>query len=123
MDPRIHHLQQTGNLQPLHHREKVSKTGTSFKEVLNEVQQLKISKHAEQRIKSRGITITDEQWRGITNKINEAKTKGIKDPLVVLDQAALVVSAKNNTVVTAMDRKEATSQIFTNIDGTILIEG
>lgn len=54
--------------------------------------------------------------------MNEAKQKGVRDSVVILNDAALLVSAKNNTVVTAMDREEATEKVFTNIDGTILID-
>lgn len=46
---------------------------------------------------------------------------GVKESLVLLNDAALIVSAKNNTVITAMNRKEATEQIFTNINGTIIM--
>ena len=52
----------------------------------------------------------------------EAKKLGVKESLVLLDDAALIVSAKNQTVITAMDRKEAMSQIFTNINGTIVMD-
>lgn len=38
-----------------------------------------------------------------------------------MDQAALIVSAKNGTVITAMERDEAKEQLFTNIDGTIVL--
>ncbi|MCT8139826.1 flagellar protein [Anaerobacillus sp. CMMVII] len=99
---------------------------TSFKELLNsEIQDkldLKVSKHAEKRLHDRGITIDDNKWAQISMKIQEAKQKGVKDSLVVLKNATLVVSAKNNTVITALDREEASMQIFTNINGTIIIE-
>ena len=37
---------------------------------------------------------------------------GVNESLVLLKDAALIVSAKNNTVITAMDRNEAA---YTNI--------
>lgn len=83
--------------------------------------ELKISKHASERLTERNIHISDTEWTHITEKVNEAKMKGIKDSLVLLDQAALIVSAKNSTVITAMDRMEAKDQLFTNIDGTIVL--
>ena len=83
---------------------------------------LKISKHARNRIIQRKIAIDDLRWAEITEKVDEAKRMGVTDSLVLLDDAALIVSAKNKTVITAMDRKEARSQIFTNINGTIIIE-
>ena len=83
--------------------------------------ELKISKHASERLAERNIHISDAEWAHVTEKVNEAKMKGIKESLVLMDQAALIVSAKNSTVITAMDRMEAKDQLFTNIDGTIVL--
>lgn len=83
---------------------------------------LTVSKHAKQRLEQRGIHISAERWKQIEEKVKEAKEMGVKESLVLLDNAALVVSAKNNTVITAMDRKETRTQIFTNIDGTIILD-
>lgn len=82
---------------------------------------LKISKHAEHRLEERNITINENQWKKIEEKISQAKSMGVSNSLVLMDHAALIISAKNNTVVTAMDLHEAESQIFTNINGTILL--
>lgn len=83
---------------------------------------LVISKHAQQRLKQRNIQITSEKWKKIEDKISEAKNLGVTDSLVLLPDAALIISAKNQTVITALDREEASSQIFTNINGTIVLE-
>ncbi|GKV67803.1 flagellar protein [Sporosarcina sp. NCCP-2716] len=96
----------------------------SFAEQLNSAlapTPLKISKHASARLTERNITISEAEWARVTDKVNEAKAKGIRDSLVLMDQAALIVSAKNSTVITAMDRTEAKDQLFTNIDGTIVL--
>jgi flagellar operon protein len=55
-------------------------------------------------------------------KMEEAKEKGIKDSLVILKDVTLVVNAPNHTVITALTRSEAHSQIFTNINGAIVID-
>ncbi|WP_241663243.1 hypothetical protein [Peribacillus simplex] len=39
----------------------------------------------------------------------------VTESLVITENAALIVSTKNNKVITVMYRDEATSQIFTNI--------
>ena len=83
--------------------------------------ELKVSKHANQRLLERNIHISDAQWQLVSDKVSEARSKGVKDSLVLMEQAALIVSAKNATVITAMDRKEANNQLFTNIDGTIVL--
>jgi len=104
----------------------------SFKESFNEhlksamtsakTDKLSVSKHAQIRLEQRNIHISTDDWKVIEEKVNEAKKMGVKESLVLLNDAALIVSAKNQTVITAMDRKEASTQIFTNIDGTIIID-
>ncbi|MCM3665625.1 flagellar protein [Mesobacillus subterraneus] len=83
---------------------------------------LTISKHASDRLVQRGIDISQDRWSRIEEKVKQAKAKGVTDSLVLLRDAALIVSAKNNTVITAMGRQEAAEQIFTNINGTIVME-
>ena len=82
---------------------------------------IKISKHAEQRIQQRNLQINEQQWSQLGEKLAEARRKGLNDSLVLMDDAALIVNAKNNTVITAMDKSEASSQIFTNINGAIIL--
>ncbi|WP_430785923.1 TIGR02530 family flagellar biosynthesis protein [Virgibacillus flavescens] len=123
MDHRIHqtqsHALQFPNVkQPATKQQSAS---INFKDALADAQTVKISRHAQERLQERNIMINDEQWQTISEKMVEAKSKGITDSLVVTDNAALLVSTKNNTVVTAMNREEATNKIFTNINGTILI--
>lgn len=100
--------------------------GTSFSEHLGEALKshkgLTLSKHARERLAEREIDINENRWSQIEEKVNEAKKMGVKESLVLLNDAALIVSAKNNTVITAMNRQEATAQIFTNINGTIVLE-
>ncbi|WP_332648461.1 TIGR02530 family flagellar biosynthesis protein [Lysinibacillus sp. 54212] len=116
----IQHVPFHPNLRPAPPTPRTEKQ--SFLEHLQQAhQELKISKHASERMQERNIEISDEQWREVTEKVNEAREKGVKQPLVIMDQAALIVSAKNATVITAMDRLESKSQLFTNIDGTIVL--
>lgn len=116
-------------LQPLLQPQKSLKTNTnqtkqSFLEHLQEAtnsEELKISKHANERLIERNISISDEEWQVVTDKVFEARSKGVNQPLVLMEKAALIVSAKNATVITAMERTEAKNQLFTNIDGTIVL--
>src|SRR5690625_247608 len=94
---------------------------TDFKDVLNNIQEIKVSKHAEQRLKERNIQIDQKQWQVIGEKMSEAKKKGVTDSLVVTNDGALIVSTKNKTVGTAMGREDATTKLFTNIKGKLII--
>jgi flagellar operon protein len=89
---------------------------------LQKTEGLTISRHAKERLEQRGIQINDSRWEQISEKVREAKKMGVKDSLVLLEDAALIVSAKNETVITAMNRAEAATHIFTNINGTILMD-
>ncbi|RSL33311.1 flagellar protein [Salibacterium salarium] len=91
-------------------------------EKINESERLTISKHAEKRLHTRDVSITDSEWQKITEKAEEAKAKGVNDALVLTNNAALVVSTQNNTVITAMNHDEAANHIFTNINGTIVVK-
>nr|WP_156647192.1 TIGR02530 family flagellar biosynthesis protein [Lentibacillus sp. JNUCC-1] len=94
---------------------------TQFKDVLSDQLDLKISKHAEERMKERQINLSDHEWQLMTDKMKEAKQKGVTDSLVLTKDAALIVSNKNNTVVTVMNKEEASSKLITNINGAILL--
>lgn len=119
MNKYIHPLQQQLPVQHVH--KPIAKTDVPFKQILKEASELKVSKHAKMRLQERNIHISDEKWKEIGEKMNEAKQKGVTDALVVMDDVSLVVSTKNDTVVTALANKEAVNKIFTNINGTILL--
>lgn len=97
-------------------------TQTSFKEALKHAtdQTVKVSKHAQKRLDERNIHISEQKWQLIGEKMNEAQKKGVTDSAVILKDTVLIASAKNNTIITAMDREQA--DVVTNINGTILIE-
>ena len=51
----------------------------------------------------------------------KASEKGIKESLVIVDSLAFIVNVPNQTVVTAMDQTESDENVFTNIDGAVII--
>ena len=103
------------------HQRTASGFAGELQKALQETGGLTVSKHAMERMEKRKIVISDRDWRTIGEKVQQAKKMGVKETLVLLDHAALIVSAANGTVITAMDQKEAGSQIFTNINGAIII--
>ncbi|QGQ46852.1 TIGR02530 family flagellar biosynthesis protein [Metabacillus sediminilitoris] len=118
-------IDQFNHYQPLQPRKQSAKQNVSFGQLLNNElidQRLKISKHAQERLNQRQITLSDEEWSSIERKVGEARQMGVNDSLVLVSDAALIINAKNNTVITAMDREEAKTQIFTNINGTIIMD-
>ena len=89
---------------------------------LNAVKQpLKFSAHAMQRLKDRKIALDQATMSRVTSAIDKAASKGVQDTLVLTKDAALIVSVKNRTVVTAMDRSSLDGNVFTNIDGAVIV--
>lgn len=98
--------------------------GLSFQDILQTKQpdgEVKFSKHAVQRLSNRKIELTSGQMERLQEGTARAQEKGIKESLVLVDQLAFIVNIPNNTVVTAMDRQDAAENIFTNIDGAVII--
>lgn len=100
------------------------RTTVSFDEILkNQVSQreeLKFSKHADNRLAERNISLTGEQKRRLESGAARARSKGIAESLVLVDELAFIVNIKNNTVITAMNQGEQDA-VFTNIDGAVII--
>lgn len=103
-----------------------STDGRSFQEILESSQnrsagEVKFSKHAAGRLADRNIELTSGQMERLQEGTQRAQQKGIKESLVIVDQLAFIVNIPNNTVVTAMNHKDAAENIFTNIDGAVII--
>jgi len=107
--------------------EKLQNQGFSFEEILNqkrtssESSELKFSKHAAMRLENRNINLSAEQSQRLENGVQKASEKGIKESLVLIDSLAFIVNVPNKTVVTAMDQGESSDNIFTNIDGAVIM--
>lgn len=99
------------------------KSQNSFDDILkgkiSETSDVKFSKHAQMRLETRNIKITDIQKQKISNALDKAEEKGVKDSLVMMDDIALVVNVKNRTVITAVNSNELKENVFTNIDGAV----
>lgn len=79
------------------------------------------SQHAQDRLRSRGISLSTDDIQKLEGAVDSVAQKGGKDSLVLVGEAALVVSVKNRTVVTAMDRNAMQGNVFTNIDSAVIV--
>ena len=110
-------------------RTKGKETGVSFEDVLRQqigstteaTSELKFSKHANMRLEQRDIELSAEQSQRLEAGVAKASAKGIKESLVIVDSLAFIVNVPNQTVVTAMDQTESEDNVFTNIDGAVII--
>ena len=104
----------------------VNSEGLSFEEIWKQKtaqtgKELRFSKHAANRLADRSITLSDNQLNRLTEGAKKAGEKGIRESLVMVDQLAFIVNVPNNTVITAMDQNQAGENIFTNIDGAVIV--
>lgn len=103
-------------------------SGVSFQDILQQqlgakdkTQELKFSKHATQRLDQRDIALSPDQSQRLEAGVQKASEKGIRESLVIVDSLAFIVNVPNQTVVTAMDQTESMDNVFTNIDGAVII--
>ncbi len=110
----------------------VNEAGLSFQELLQskslqqmgqatQAGELKFSKHAAVRLADRNIELSSEQLERLNDGAKKAGQKGIRDSLVIVDELAFIVNIPNHTVVTAMDSTETNENVFTNINGAVIM--
>lgn len=96
----------------------------SFESILNQKiksNELSFSKHAEARLAQREIELNEQEIQKLNSAVLKAGEKGVKNTLILMDRAAFIVNIPNNTVITAMDNNELKENVFTQIDGTVII--
>lgn len=101
----------------------------SFQEILEQKQgqstsdigKLRFSKHAMGRLSDRNIELSNIQMQRLNDGAKKAGEKGIQESLVLMDELAFIVNIPNKTVVTAMDSSETQDNVFTNIDGAVIV--
>ncbi|MCI8600839.1 MAG: flagellar protein [Oscillospiraceae bacterium] len=79
------------------------------------------SRHAVKRAAENGINLSDESLRRLNAGVQLAGEKNLEAPLILVGSTAFLVSVKNNTVITAVDSASAGGNVFTNIDGTVIV--
>lgn len=82
---------------------------------------LKFSSHAMNRIRERSIPMGGEMMSKLEKAVDTAAQKGAKESLILTSDAAFIVSVKNKTVITVVDRNQMQGNVFTNIDSTVVI--
>lgn len=111
--------------------EKESVNSLSFRDILRQkgmdsrtaapAGELKFSKHAMNRLNDRNIALDSSQLERLNDGARKAGEKGIRESLVLMDQLAFIVNVPSLTVVTAMDSTATDENIFTNINGAVIV--
>ena len=93
-----------------------------FHRELTRQQEVKLSAHAEKRLKERNISLNQDDFDKINKAVQQAAAKGSRDSLILYRDMALITSVTNRTVVTAIDGKSMEDHVFTNIDSAVFIK-
>ena len=106
--------------------QEASSPGLSFEEIWKQKtgeagSEIRFSKHASNRLADRNLTLSENQLSRLSEGLRKAGEKGIRESLVMVDQLAFIVNVPNNMVITAMDQAQAKENIFTNIDGAVIV--
>ncbi len=98
---------------------------TSFKEMFSQElaseRKISISKHAHERMFSRGIEINPARLNQIADAMDKAQNKNSRETLILADDAAYVVSIKNRTIVTVFDKNNLREGVVTSIDSAVIL--
>lgn len=97
----------------------------NFNEVLQTIQQkdkeIKFSKHATQRLNNRNINISLDEIKRLESAFDKAEKSGVKDALILIDNKAFIANIKSKTIVTTVEKEKLKQNVFTNIDGAVII--
>lgn len=100
--------------------------GGSFGEIFRQVSAEKesainFSKHAKSRAEERGIELTPALMETLADTVEKAQEKGAKNILAFNATQAFIINVPYGRVITTMNQAEMKENIFTNIDGAVLI--
>ncbi|NMC11356.1 MAG: hypothetical protein GYA34_00565 [Chloroflexi bacterium] len=93
--------------------QKISQPGT---------QTLKFSNHAQKRLETRDISLSDDGLARLAMAVDKAEKRGGRESLVLMDEMAFIVNVKDRIVVTAMDANQRGEGVFTQIDSVVLAD-
>ena len=95
--------------------------GPAFAEVLaNRTEGVHFSNHELQRVGRRNIDVEPATLARLDSAVQKAAGKGAREAVVLVDDSAFVVSVRNRTVITAIDREQLRDHVFTNIDSAVI---
>ena len=105
------------------------KSATSFGSLLNQKmseakqssQAINFSKHAMNRVEERGIQLTPELMEKLTDSVEKAQERGATNILAFDARQAFIINVPYARVVTTMTQDEMKANIFTNIDGAVIL--
>lgn len=88
---------------------------------LDEGKGIAFSKHARERVEQRGLEVTTSLLDRLADSVQKAQAKGAQTILALDKGQAFIINVPTSRVITAMDQNEMKENIFTNIDGAVIL--
>ena len=86
-----------------------------------EGRQVAFSKHALARAEERGIEVTPTLLDRLTDSVERAEAKGATNILALDRSLAFIINVPNQRVITTLSQDEMKENVFTNIDGAVIL--
>ncbi|MDR1674263.1 MAG: flagellar protein [Oscillospiraceae bacterium] len=102
-------------------KQSTAQPNADFMKILLDSCEVNFSKHAVNRVLERGVDVSEGSLERLDDGIKLAEDKGLSEPLILIDSTAFIVNIRNNTVITAVTNEDLRGNVFTNIDGTVII--
>ena len=83
---------------------------------------ISFSKHAQSRAEERGIQVDDALMGQLADSVERAQAKGATNILAFDATRAFIINVPHGRVITTMSQEEMEENIFTNIDGAVLLK-
>lgn len=119
----IQAIEQVGQVQPVSRRDAGSQFDVLLRRELEKsAPQVAFSKHAMARAEERGIEVTDALMDQLSDSVERASAKGATNILAFDATRAFIINVPHGRVITTMSQEEMQENIFTNIDGAVLLK-
>ena len=124
----VDRLGQVEQVQPVRRREAGSQFGAMLQQEIQgaaparESFSVAFSKHAMARAEERGIEVTDALMDQLSDSVERASAKGATNILAFDATRAFIINIPHGRVITTMSQEEMQENIFTNIDGAVLLK-
>lgn len=99
--------------------------GESFQDILKRQLQegsgVSFSTHAVKRAMQHELDLSGNNLSRLGEGVKLAEEKNLDDTLILVGRNAFLVNVPNRTVITAVDSGDMRGNVFTNIDGTVIV--
>ncbi len=103
-------------------RTQAAPSGSGFADALQKAQNVRFSNHAQKRLETRNIALTDDGISRLAQAVDRAAGRGGRESLVMMDDLAFLVNVKERLVITAIDAQSRGEGVFTQIDSVVFAD-